>query len=224
MSLKIENWGLISYAEAWDRQKEYFEKIIDAKLNGRPHTNYLVLCEHPSVYTLGKSGHQNNMLLNESQLAKVGAELFRIDRGGDITYHGPGQVVCYPLIDLEDFHLGLKSYIHLLEQAVINLCVLYNIEATRLDGATGVWLDVGTSQERKICAMGVRCSHFITMHGLALNVNTDLNYFNYINPCGFQDKGVTSFAKELGYELSEQRIASQLADLLISLLQEMEEN
>lgn len=223
MSLKIENWGLISYAEAWDKQKEYFEEIIKAKLNGQSHANYLVLCEHPSVYTLGKSGHQNNMLLNESQLAKIGAELFRIDRGGDITYHGPGQVVCYPLIDLEYFHLGLKSYIHLLEQAVIKLCALYNIEATRLDGATGVWLDADTNRERKICAMGVRCSHFITMHGLALNVNTDLNYFNYINPCGFQDKGVTSLAKELGYELSEQKVANQLADLLISLLQETKE-
>ncbi len=221
MSLKIENWGLISYAEAWDRQKEYFENIINAKMGGLTHTNYIVLCEHPSVYTLGKSGHQNNMLLNESQLNKIGAELFHIDRGGDITYHGPGQVVCYPLIDLENFHLGLKNYIHLLEQVVIDLCALYKVEATRLDGATGVWLDVGTGRERKICAMGVRCSHFVTMHGLALNVNTDLNYFNYINPCGFQDKGVTSLEKEIGYKLSEQKIADQLAGLLNFQLQEM---
>ncbi len=220
MNIEIENWGVIPYAKAWNKQKNYFEEIIQAKLQGVHHTNRIVVCEHPSVYTLGKSGAQKNMLLSEFQLKKIGVELYHIDRGGDITYHGPGQIVCYPLLDLESFGLGLRDYVHLLEEAVIRVCALYEIKAMRLSGATGVWVDVGTLQERKICAMGVRCSHFVTMHGLALNVNADLNYFNYINPCGFQDKGVTSMEKELGYPLVEKQVADQLVEELMSLLQE----
>ena len=221
MNLVIEeNWGIISYDAAWDKQKKYFDEVIDAKLNNSSYTNRIIICEHPSVYTLGKSGVKENMLLSELQLKQLGAELYHIDRGGDITYHGPGQIVCYPIIDLDAFNLGLKAYIHLLEEAVIKVCAHYKIEAERLEGATGVWLDSGTSKERKICAMGVRSSHFITMHGLALNVNTDLNYFNYINPCGFCDKGVTSFQKESGQEVSETLVADLLVQKINELLQE----
>ncbi|NLZ72384.1 MAG: lipoyl(octanoyl) transferase LipB [Bacteroidales bacterium] len=220
MNIAIESWGVIPYAEAWSRQKKYFEDIIQAKLQGLNYTNRIVICEHTPVYTLGKSGAQNNMLLSDFELKKIGVELYHIDRGGDITYHGPGQIVCYPLLDLESFELGLRDYIQLLEESVIRVCARYGIEASRLIGATGVWLDVGTLQERKICAMGIRCSHFVTMHGLALNVNTDLKYFNHINPCGFQDKGVTSMEKELGHPLVEKQVAKQLAKELVELLQE----
>ncbi|NMA73433.1 MAG: lipoyl(octanoyl) transferase LipB [Bacteroidales bacterium] len=220
MNIEIDSWGVIPYAEAWSKQKTYFEEIVQAKLQGLNFVNRIVVCEHLPVYTLGKSGAQKNMLLSETQLKKIGVELYHIDRGGDITYHGPGQIVCYPLLDLESFGLGLRDYVHLLEEAVIRVCALYEIKAMRLSGATGVWVDVGTLQERKICAMGVRCSHFVTMHGLALNVNADLNYFNYINPCGFQDKGVTSMEKELGYPLVEKQVADQLVEELMSLLQE----
>ena len=190
--ITIENWGLISYSEAWERQTALFDELIDAKLNGKPYTNRIIFCLHPHVYTLGKHGKAANMLLNPTQLQAIHAELFQVDRGGDITYHGPGQWVCYPILNLEDFHLGLKEYLHLLEEAVIRVCRTYGIEAARVHRATGVWLATGTPEERKICAMGVRSSHFVTMHGLALNVNTDLRYFSYIHPCGFIDKGVTS--------------------------------
>ena len=151
--------------------------------------------EHPHVYTLGKSGKDANMLLGEAQLQAIGANALSYRQGGDITYHGPGQLVCYPILNLEDYHLGLKEYIHVLEEAVIQVCASYGIEAGRVKGATGVWLAIGTPRERKICAMGVRSSHFVTMHGLALNVNTDLRYFGYINPCGFINKGVTSLQR-----------------------------
>ena len=158
------------------------------------------------------------MLLSEEQLERIGASLFHIDRGGDITYHGPGQLVCYPILNLEDFHLGLKEYLHLLEEAVIRVCASYGIEAGRVDGATGVWLETGTPRERKICALGVRSSHFVTMHGLALNVNTDLRYFSYIHPCGFIDKGVTSIARETGHEISVEEVTERLQRELETLL------
>lgn len=158
------------------------------------------------------------MLLGEEQLKRIGAELFHIDRGGDITYHGPGQLVCYPILNLEDFHLGLKEYIHLLEEAVICVCASYGIFAERVKGATGVWLEVGTPRERKICAIGVRSSHFITMHGLALNVNTELKYFNYIHPCGFVDKGVTSIQKETEHEILMEEVEGRLEKELRRLL------
>ena len=217
--MKIEEWNVLSYADAWEKQTEYFNALIAAKHNGSEYVNRIILVEHPHVYTLGKSGKQQNMLLNESQLEQVGASFFQIDRGGDITYHGPGQLVCYPIINLDDFHLGLKDYVHLLEEAVINVCSSYGIQAGRVKGATGVWLDTGTSKERKICAIGVRCSHFVTMHGLALNVNTDLRYFSYINPCGFIDKGVTSIQKELGKEVPMIEVKNRLSKTLVELLQ-----
>jgi lipoyl(octanoyl) transferase len=158
------------------------------------------------------------MLLSEERLKAIGATLFHIDRGGDITYHGPGQLVCYPIINLEEFSLGLRQYIGVLEQAVINVCGSYGIEAGRLEGATGVWLDAHSPRARKICAIGVRSSRFVTMHGLALNVNTDLRYFSYINPCGFIDKGVTSLSRELGADVPMAEVKRRLDSELRSLL------
>lgn len=192
------DWGLTPYPEAWKRQTELFDALVQAKLNGEPYENNIILCEHPHVYTLGRSGKDNNMLLGEEQLKAIDATLFHIDRGGDITYHGPGQLVCYPIMNLEEYKLGLKEYIHLLEEVIIRVCASYGITAGRLEKSTGVWLDIDTPRTRKICAMGVRCSHYVTMHGLAFNVNTDLRYFSYIHPCGFIDKGVTSLQQELG--------------------------
>ena len=216
--MEIENWGVISYPEAWQRQTELFDELVNAKQEGRPYVNRIVFCQHPHVYTLGRHGKAANMLLSEEQLERIGASLFHIDRGGDITYHGPGQLVCYPILNLKDFHLGLKEYLHLLEEAVIRVCASYGIEAGRVDGATGVWLETGTPRERKICAMGVRSSHFVTMHGLALNVNTDLRYFSYIHPCGFIDKGVTSIARETGHEISVEEVTERLQRELETLL------
>lgn len=218
--IAIENWGLISYSEAWERQTALFDELIDAKLNGKPYTNRIIFCQHPHVYTLGKHGKAANMLLNPTQLQTIHAELFQVDRGGDITYHGPGQWVCYPILNLEDFHLSLKEYLHLLEEAVIRVCRTYGIEADRVHGATGVWLATGTPEERKICAMGVRSSHFVTMHGLALNVNTDLRYFSYIHPCGFIDKGVTSLQAELKQEVPMDEVRDRLEQLILELLKE----
>lgn len=208
--MKIENWGTVPYADAWNRQKDLFSELIDAKLTGKPYTNRMIFVEHPHVYTLGKSGKEKNMLLNEKQLEAVGAQLYHIDRGGDITYHGPGQLVCYPILNLEDYNLGLREYIYLLEEAVIRVCASYGIVAGRVKGATGVWIAIGTKTERKICAIGVRASHFVTMHGLALNVNTYLRYFGYINPCGFIDKGVTSIEKEIGHSIPLEEVRLRL--------------
>lgn len=213
-----EKWGRISYAEAWKRQEEIFTGLVESKLQSLPYENHLIFCEHPHVYTLGRHGKAANMLLGEEQLKHIGAELFHIDRGGDITYHGPGQLVCYPIINLEDFRLGLKEYVHLLEEAVIGVCAAYGICAGRVEKATGVWLDTGTPRERKICAIGIRSSHYVTMHGLALNVNTDLRYFSYINPCGFIDKGVTSLSRETGHDVSMEEVTRLLEEEIRKLL------
>lgn len=196
--MKFLDWETIDYAQAWSQQEEIFNHIIETKKEGKPTLDLerVILCEHPHVYTLGKSGHQNNLLINDEFLKKINATFFKIDRGGDITYHGPGQLVGYPILDLENHQVSLKDYIHTIEEAIIKTIAEYGIVGTRLDGATGVWLDVGTLNARKICAIGVRASKFVTMHGYALNVNTDLSYFNHINPCGFIDKGVTSIQKE----------------------------
>ena len=214
----FSDWGLIPYAEAWQRQTEWFDSLIQAKQNNDVYENHIVFCEHPHVYTLGRSGKENNMLLSEAQLEKIGATLYHIDRGGDITYHGPGQLVCYPILNLEEFSLGLKEYVHLLEEAVIRVCASYGIIAGRLEKATGVWLEGDTPRARKICAIGVRSSHFVTMHGLALNVNTDLRYFSYIHPCGFVDKGVTSLRQELKREVSLSEVKERLCEELKGLL------
>lgn len=219
MDILFTDWGIVSYDKSWKRQTDLFEALILAKQTGEMYRNEIIMCEHPHVYTLGRSGKKNNMLLGEEQLKAIHAVFYPIDRGGDITYHGPGQLVCYPILNLEEFHLGLKEYIHLLEEAVIRVCKMYGISAGRIEKATGVWLEGGTSGMRKICAIGVRSSRYVTMHGLALNVNTDLRYFSYINPCGFVDKGVTSLQKELGYEVHmaevKERLKRELSDLLV---------
>lgn len=218
MELEIIDWNQVPYTEGWNRQTVLFDEIVAAKRAGTSYVNHIVFCEHPHVYTLGRSGKEANMLLGEEQLQRIGATLYHIDRGGDITYHGPGQQVCYPILNLEEFGLGLKEYVHLLEEAVIGVCASYDIEAGRVDKATGVWLDGDTSRARKICAIGVRSSHYVTMHGLALNVNTDLRYFSYINPCGFVDKGVTSLQHELGREVSMAEVKERLGKELFRLL------
>ncbi len=215
--IKIEQWGIVPYAEAWARQTTLFDALVEAKQTGKPYENRIVFVEHPHVYTLGRSGKETNLLANQTQLHALGADFYHIDRGGDITYHGPGQLVCYPILNLEDFRLGLKAYVSLLEEAVIQVCASYRIEATRAQGATGVWLSANTSQARKICAIGVRSSHYVTMHGLALNVNTDLRYFSYVHPCGFTDKGVTSLQQELGREVPMAEATERLQKTLQTL-------
>jgi lipoyl(octanoyl) transferase len=203
-SVKYEDIGLMDYRETWDYQASLFKELIISKKekeNGsvadKPGT--LIFVEHPHVYTLGKSGSENNLLLNFIQLRAKDAKFFRIDRGGDITYHGPGQIVGYPIFDLEVLRIGLKEYIFRLEEAIMKTLSEYNLEGERLQGGTGVWLEPGVKgRARKICAIGVKASRYVTMHGFALNINTDLTYFNHINPCGFTDKGVTSLEKELG--------------------------
>lgn len=212
--MKYADWGVIPYEKAWKKQIEIFEALIAAKLAGSPYENQIIQCEHPHVYTLGKSGKENNMLLNEEQLQSIQATLYHIDRGGDITYHGPGQLVCYPILNLEDFNLGLKEYVRRLEEAVINVCGRYGVIAGRMEKATGVWLDADTSRARKICAIGVRSSRFVTMHGLAFNINSDLRYFSYINPCGFVDKGVTSLQQELKRKIDMDEAKAFLAEEL----------
>ena len=220
-NLITEDWGLVDYSLAWDRQERLFHQRIEQKAAGdKTAVDRIVFCEHPHVYTLGRSGKANNLLVTEQQLQKIGASFYHIDRGGDITYHGPGQLVVYPILDLERYGLGLKDYIYLIEEAVILLCASYGIKAMRMEKATGVWLDVNTLRARKICAIGVRSSRYVTMHGLALNVNTDLRFFYYINPCGFIDKGVTSLAKELKVEVSIEEVKQRLADRLMELLNE----
>ncbi len=209
-TIDYQDWGLTEYTEAWDKQESLFSTTIDKKLKGLLTENYLVFCEHPHVYTLGKSGDEHNMLLDLIQLQAKNASFVRSNRGGDITYHGPGQVVGYPIFDLANFNLGLKQYIFRIEEAIIRTLAGYDIISTRLEGSTGVWLDVDTLTCRKICAIGVRSSHFVTMHGFALNVNTQLEYFNYINPCGFIDKGVTSMEKELGRIVDMEELKDRL--------------
>jgi lipoyl(octanoyl) transferase len=198
----FQNLGSIEYKQAWDYQEERFNKVMQGKLNKTPELNYLLFCQHPHVFTLGKSGEENNFLIHQEFLTQINATYFQTNRGGDITYHGPGQLVGYPILDLEQFGVALKDYIFKLEEAIIITIAEYGIQGNHYKGATGVWLDTDIPHKtRKICAIGVKASRFVTMHGFALNVNTNLNYFTYINPCGFTDKGVTSMEKELGYTL-----------------------
>lgn len=190
----------IEYGQAWEYQQQLFAESISLKEKGMRPESHLLFCEHPHVITIGKHGKQENLLFQESFLKEKGVSLFQIDRGGDITYHGPGQLVGYPVFDLESFHVGLKQYIFNLEEIIIRFLATYNIQSERLQGAAGVWLDItDPARTRKIAAIGVRSSRFVTMHGFALNINTDLSYFSLINPCGFVDKGVTSMQQELGY-------------------------
>ena len=197
--MEFSDWGCIEYAEAWKKQKELFDARVRSKDTANNFPDIAVFCEHPHVFTLGKSGVQENLLISNQGLKDRGVSFFRTDRGGDITYHGPGQIVSYPIFDLEHFNIGLRQYIYKLEEAVILFLLDFGLKGERLAGATGVWLDVSIPEKtRKICAIGVKSSRFVTMHGLALNINTDLSYYTYINPCGFTDKGVTSIEKELG--------------------------
>lgn len=206
-SVIYKDIGLKDYKETWDFQTEIFNKLVESKKQGTPESvagrkslpGTLIFVEHPHVYTLGKSGSENNLLLDYIQLRAKDASFYKIDRGGDITYHGPGQIVGYPIFDLEAIEIGLKEYIFSLEEAIIKTVGELGIIASRLEGGTGVWLDPDIpGKARKICAIGVRASRYITMHGFAFNVNTNLSYFDNINPCGFTDKGVTSVEKELG--------------------------
>lgn len=207
---KYIDLGRRAYREVWEQQESLLEKVKLEKEEGKPTDNYLLLVEHNPVYTLGKSGNEANMLMNMMQLRARQAEFIKVDRGGDITFHGPGQLVAYPVIDLENFGKGVKEYVDGLEEVVIRTLERYGLEGKRVKGATGVWLGVGTLAERKICAMGVKCSRYVTMHGFALNVNTDLKYFDYIHPCGFVDKGVTSLQKEVGGEVSMEEVKEEV--------------
>lgn len=205
---KFLDLGVESYMPVWKQQEELHAGLIAAKLRGEDTGNYLLFVEHNHVYTLGKSGNEANMLINAIQLQARHAEFVKVNRGGDITYHGPGQLVVYPIVDMANFDVGVKEYVERLEEVVIRTVGEYGIHGERLEGATGVWIDARTPKARKICAIGIKCSRYVTMHGFALNVNTDLNYFNYINPCGFVDKGVTSIAKEVGHEVPMDEVKS----------------
>ncbi len=216
-TVKLQDLGHKDYKETWDYQEQLFKGIVDTKVkNRREETNldtknYFLFVEHPHVYTLGKSGDLSNLLLNEEQLSARGAKFYKINRGGDITYHGPGQIVGYPILDLENFFTDIHKYLRLLEEMIILTLAEYGLKASRSEGETGVWLDVGTPFARKICAMGVRASRWVTMHGFALNVNADLGYFDNIIPCGIRGKAVTSLNVELGKQtIDEEEIKGKL--------------
>lgn len=202
--IEIQELGLKDYKDTWEYQEELFREILDVKIRNRREDagletpNYFLFVEHPHVYTLGKSGDLSNLLISEKKLAEIGATFYKINRGGDITYHGPGQIVGYPIIDLENFFTDIHKYLRFLEEMVILTLAEYDIKAERSKGETGVWLDVGTPFARKICAMGVRASRWVTMHGFAFNVNSNLGYFDHMIPCGIKGKAVTSLNVELG--------------------------
>ncbi|MBS1523736.1 MAG: lipoyl(octanoyl) transferase LipB [Bacteroidetes bacterium] len=233
----FQDWGLTDYKEAWDRQEAIFGQTVGlkTKIRNRKITsegdeyseedeltpNYLIFCEHPHVYTLGKSGKPEHLLLDEKGLKEKNAVFYPINRGGDITYHGPGQIVGYPILDLDNFFTDIHLYLRTLEEAVILTMAQYGLKGERYPGYTGVWLDPDNENARKICAMGVRCSRWVTMHGFAFNVNTDLDYFNNIVPCGIDDKAVTSMQKELGQKADIEDIKKNLKHH-ISVLFDME--
>lgn len=204
--------GRTEYSAAWEEQKRFFNALLDAKRNGGGQAEQVLLfVEHPHVYTLGKSGHASNLLVDDGFLKRIGATYFQTDRGGDITYHGLGQLVGYPILDLERLGTNLKDYIWTVEESVIRTIAEYGIVGERLAGATGVWIEGDSPRARKICAIGVKASRYVTMHGFALNVTTDLRYFSYINPCGFVDKGVTSIEKETGMRPTLEEVARKFA-------------
>lgn len=219
----FQDWGVLDYQEAWDRQEILFKGIIAEKTDNRtnqtdfPTDNYLVFVEHPHVYTLGKSGKPDHLLLDDKELEEKHATYYKINRGGDITYHGPGQLVGYPILDLDNFFTDIHLYLRTLEEAVILTLEEYGIIGGRVDGFTGVWLDADQPHARKICALGVRSSRWVTMHGFALNVNANLDYFANIVPCGIEDKAVTSMDKELGAPLNMEEVKGKLKAHLVSL-------
>lgn len=222
-SVEFIDWGLTDYQDAWTRQEQLFDRTVAIKTENRTNgtnlqtPNFLVFCEHPHVYTLGKSGHPENLLLNEQGLIDKQATYYKINRGGDITYHGPGQLVGYPILDLDNFFTDIHLYLRTLEEAIILTLDDYGIKAGRYPGYTGVWLDADNEKARKISAMGVRCSRWVTMHGFAFNINADLYYFKNIVPCGIEDKDVTSMQRELGYALDMEEVKNNLKTHIATL-------
>lgn len=230
--VQFQNLGLIDYKTAWDYQESLLADIVALKIRNRglppeqqePTPNHLLFCQHPHVYTLGKSGHEDNLLVPAEELGRLGATYYKINRGGDITYHGPGQLVGYPILDLDNFFTDIHRYMRLLEEAVIRTLAEYGLRAGRVEGVgsdrlTGVWLSDDHGGPRKICAMGVKASRWVTMHGFALNVNPDLTYFNHIVPCGISDKAVTSMQQELGRSVPMDEVASRLRHHLAGLFE-----
>jgi len=219
----VEDWALLDYEQAWKKQEQVFAETVQAKVVNRnnntdfPVNNHLIFVEHPHVYTLGKSGKPENLLLNEAALRDREATFYKINRGGDITYHGPGQIVVYPILDLDNFFTDIHLYLRTLEEAVILTLADYGIDGGRYEGYTGVWIDADNQRARKICAMGVRCSRWVTMHGLAFNINTDLAYFKNIVPCGIDGKDVTSMERELGYPLQMDEVKEKLKKYIVKL-------
>jgi len=221
--VSFKDLGLIEYKQCWDFQEELFAEILDVKSSNRKENktvstkNHLIFCEHPHVYTLGKSGDEKNLLVNEDYLKSRGATFHKINRGGDITYHGPGQIVGYPILDLDNFFTDIHKYLRFLEEAIILTLKEYGLESERSPGETGVWFDVGMPKARKICALGVKSSRWVTMHGFAFNVNSDLSYFGNIIPCGITDKSITSLQKELGKEVNMNEVRNKLKNHLVEL-------
>lgn len=214
--VEFQDWGVLDYQVAWNQQEKMFAEVVKSKIDNRnrdiqiPTNNYLIFVEHPHVYTLGKSGKPENLLLDANGLKEKNSSFYKINRGGDITYHGLGQLVAYPILDLDNFFTDIHLYLRTLEEAIILTLLEFNIMAGRSKGLTGVWIDSEKPTARKISALGVRCSRWVTMHGLALNINTDLSYFENIIPCGINDKDVTSMKKELGYEVNMESVKSVL--------------
>jgi lipoyl(octanoyl) transferase len=206
----LHDLGLMDYEAVWQLQKDIFNQSIEEKIQGKIPQQHVLVCEHPHVYTLGKSANQTNLLLTENELKDKEISVYDIERGGDITYHGPGQLVVYPIFDLEQLNIGVKQFVLNIEQCIINVLSNYGIACERIDDRIGIWLDKGKANERKIAAIGIKCSRHISMHGLALNVNTDLSLFNNIIPCGIVDKGVTSIKNELGREISMVDIKNEM--------------
>ena len=223
--VSFKDLGLIDYKKCWDFQEELFAEILTVKSSNRKEDktvatkNHLIFCEHPHVYTLGKSGDEKNLLVNEDYLKSRGATFHKINRGGDITYHGPGQIVGYPILDLDNFFTDIHKYLRFLEEAVILTLKEYGLESERSPGETGVWFDVGTPKARKICALGVKSSRWVTMHGFAFNINSDLSYFGNIIPCGIVDKKVTSLEKELEREIDFEEVKNKVKTHLIELFE-----
>jgi lipoyl(octanoyl) transferase len=223
--VSIKDLGLIDYKKCWDYQEELFAEILAVKSANRKENkteatkNHLILCEHPHVYTLGKSGDKKNLLVNNDYLKSRGATFHKINRGGDITYHGPGQIVGYPILDLDNFFTDIHKYLRFLEEAVILTLKEYGLVSERSPGETGVWFDVGTPKARKICALGVKSSRWVTMHGFAFNVNSDLSYFGNIIPCGITDKSVTSLQQELGGEMNMEEVKNKVKSHLVDLFE-----
>ena len=241
VELLYRDLGRMGYGECWDLQRLLFARLLDSKSSSGQNSvalsdsqkadipewdkiveancgGELLIVEHNPVYTLGKSGKLENMLVSEQYLCSIGAEFYRIERGGDVTYHGPGQIVGYPILDLEKLGIGLRQYIDSMEQAIIEVCAEWGVEAGRIEGASGVWIEPQSPRARKICAIGVRSSRYVTMHGFAMNVATDLRYFSHINPCGFVDKGVTSLSREVGRPVAPDEVKEQIVKHLAEKL------